>query len=221
MGCLQNHDQIGNRARGERTSHLLGPGRLKIGAALVLTAPFVPMLFQGEEWGARTPFQYFTDHDEPALGRAVHEGRQRDLVAFGWDPGQIADPQAAATFERSKLDWGEVNQRPHAELLDWHRRLIQLRRQQRDLADGRLDRVRTTFDERDSWLLMERGAVTVACNLADRPRRLPIGRGRPRQILLTSDPGVALGADALGMPPESVVILGRRAVPANEEGQTP
>jgi maltooligosyltrehalose trehalohydrolase len=104
VGCLQNHDQVGNRARGERTSHLLSPGRLRIGAALVLTAPFVPMLFQGEEWGAATPFQYFTDHDDPELARAVREGRRQEFVAFGWDPEPIPDPQTPAPFERSKLD---------------------------------------------------------------------------------------------------------------------
>jgi maltooligosyltrehalose trehalohydrolase len=221
VGCLQNHDQIGNRARGDRTSHLLGPGRLKIGAALVLTAPFVPMLFQGEEWGASTPFQYFTDHDDLETGRAVSEGRRREFAAFGWDPEQIPDPQAAATFDRSKLDWGEPCLARHADLLDWHCRLIRLRREQRDLSDGRLDRVRTTFDEHARWFLMERGAVTVACNLADEPRRLPLGRGRPRDVLVSSDAGVRVGSRTLDMPPDSVVILGSRDASTNEEGSPP
>ena len=221
VGCLQNHDQVGNRARGDRTSHLLGFARLKIGAALVLTAPFLPMLFQGEEWGASTPFQYFTDHDDPELGRAVREGRRREFVAFGWDPEQVPDPQAAATFERSKLDWGEVSRASHADLLYWHQRLIRLRREQRDLSDGRLDRVRTAFDEDAGWFLMERGALTVACNLADQPRRVPIGRGRPRDLLLSSERGAGVSHDALDMPPDSVVILGSRDTSANEEGRTP
>ncbi|HLF48912.1 MAG TPA: malto-oligosyltrehalose trehalohydrolase, partial [Methylomirabilota bacterium] len=221
VGCLQNHDQVGNRARGDRTSHLLGVGRLKIGATLMLTAPFVPMLFQGEEWGASTPFQYFTDHDDPDLGRAVREGRWREFVAFGWDPEEIPDPQALATFERSKLDWGEVSRAPHADLLYWHQRLIRLRHEQRDLSDGRLDRVRAAFDEDAGWFLMERGALTVACNLADQPRRVPIGLGRPRDVLLSSDSGVGASPDALDMPPVSVVILGSRDTSANEEGGTP
>lgn len=221
VGCLQNHDQVGNRAQGDRTSHLLGVRRLKIGVALVLTAPFIPMLFQGEEWGASTPFQYFTDHDDPELGRAVREGRRREFVAFGWDPERIPDPQAAATFERSKLDWGEVDRAPHADLLRWHQGLIRLRHQQRDLSDGRLDRVRTAFDEDARWFLMERGTLTVACNLADQPRRVPIGRGRPRDVLVTSDPGVAVSLDALDMAPDSLVILGSRDTSANGEGRTP
>jgi len=86
LGYLQNHDQIGNRAKGERSSQLMSLGKLKIGAALVLTSPFVPLLFQGEEWGAATPFFYFTDYQETELAKAVREGRCREFVAFGWKP---------------------------------------------------------------------------------------------------------------------------------------
>ena len=107
MVSTQNHDQVGNRAVGERTSALMSDGRLRVAAALLLTSPFVPLLFQGEEWGATTPFQYFTDHTDPELGRAVSEGRRREFAAFGWDPQAVPDPQDPATFERSKLDWTE------------------------------------------------------------------------------------------------------------------
>jgi maltooligosyltrehalose trehalohydrolase len=103
VGCLQNHDQVGNRALGERTSHLLSPGRLKIGAALVLTAPFVPMLFQGEEWAASTPFLYFTDHQDPKLGEAVKRGRREEFAAFGWQPDKIPDPQKKKPFSAPSL----------------------------------------------------------------------------------------------------------------------
>ena len=94
LGYLQNHDQVGNRAQGERSSHLLSPGRLKIAAALVLTSPFVPMLFQGEEWGATTPFQYFTDHEDAELARAVSEGRRSEFAAFGGDPEEVPVPKS-------------------------------------------------------------------------------------------------------------------------------
>jgi maltooligosyltrehalose trehalohydrolase len=97
FGYLQNHDQIGNRAKGERSSHLISPGRLKIAAGLVLTSPFVPLLFQGEEWGASTPFQYFTDHEDPELGRAVSEGRRSEFSAFAWSAEEVPDPQDPAT----------------------------------------------------------------------------------------------------------------------------
>ena len=114
LGFLQNHDHIGNRAQGERSSTLLSPGLLKVAAALVLTAPFTPLLFQGEEWGASTPFQYFTDHHDPELGRAISEGRRAEFVGFGWRPEDVPDPQDPATAARSTLDWEEATQEPHA-----------------------------------------------------------------------------------------------------------
>jgi maltooligosyltrehalose trehalohydrolase len=103
LGYMQTHDQVGNRAMGERSSALMNSSKLKIGAALVFVSPFVPMLFQGEEWAASSPFLYFTDHRDAELGRAVSEGRRREFATFGWRPQEIPDPQAAETFARSKL----------------------------------------------------------------------------------------------------------------------
>jgi maltooligosyltrehalose trehalohydrolase len=211
VGCLQNHDQVGNRARGERIGHLVTPGRLRIGAALVLTSPFVPLLFQGEEWGASAPFQYFTDHDEPALAEAVRTGRRREFAAFGWDPEAIPDPQDPETFHRSRLDWSEVDREPHRSLLDWYRQLIRLRRTQAVLTDGRMAEVCVATDEEASWLVVERGPVTVAANLAPVPRRLPVRAGRPSALLLGSEPGIALQPGGVDLPAESVAILGEPA----------
>lgn len=174
LGYLQTHDQVGNRAMGERASHLMSPELMKVGAALVLTSPFVPMLFQGEEWGARTPFLYFTDHEDPQLGKAVSEGRRREFAAFGWKPEDVPDPQDPQTFERSKLDWSELNEQPHADLLEWHRQLIRLRRDTPHLADGRMDRVETAFDEDGKWLVVTRGSVQVACNFGSSPVEVPV-----------------------------------------------
>src|SRR5260370_17220790 len=101
--------------------------RLKIGAVLVLCAPFIPMLFQGEEFAASTPFQYFTNHPDPELARAVSEGRRKEFAAFGWNGQDTPDPQDPDTFLRSKLNWMELEREPHASLLAWHRRLIALR----------------------------------------------------------------------------------------------
>ena len=112
--ATQNHDQVGNRAAGERLAALMTDGRLRVAAALLLTAPFVPMLFLGEEWAASTPFQYFTDHEDAELGRAVSEGRRREFAAFGWDPSGVPDPQDPATFERSRLRLGRAPGRRHA-----------------------------------------------------------------------------------------------------------
>ncbi len=174
LGYLQNHDQVGNRAEGCRISQLVDPARAKIGAALVLTSPFVPMLFMGEEWGASTPFLYFADHQEPELARAVREGRRREFAAFGWPPEAIPDPQEHKTFELSKLDWSEIGLAPHCELASWYRKLIQLRRTEPALSCGQLDRVRVSFDESARWLCLERDKVIVACNFDEATQRIPL-----------------------------------------------
>ncbi|HEY5040573.1 MAG TPA: malto-oligosyltrehalose trehalohydrolase [Verrucomicrobiae bacterium] len=206
LGYAQNHDQVGNRACGERLSQLVSPGRLKIAAALVLTSPFVPMLFQGEEWGALTPFQYFTDHSEPELAKVVREGRRKEFVAFGWKPEEVPDPQARETFERSKLNWSELKNESHAALLDWHRQLIQLRRSEPALADGRLDMVQTHFDESARWLVVERGAVSVACNFSARSQRVPLRAGKHATLLASDQAVEILNSEAI-LPPDAVVVL--------------
>ncbi len=202
----QTHDQVGNRPRGERLGHLVSPGRLKIAAALVLTSPFVPMLFQGEEWAASTPFQYFTDHAEPNLAKAVREGRRKEFAAFGWKTEDVPDPQAQETFERSRLNWAESGKEPHAEMLAWYRQLIQLRRSEPALRDGRLDLVNTRFDEAARWFVVERGLVSLACNLASWAQRAPLRAGK-HTVLLASDAKLALSQAAVTLPPESVAIL--------------
>ena len=166
LGYLQNHDQVGNRAKGERSSRFMSVPRLKMGAALVLCAPFIPLLFQGEEYAATTPFLYFTNHDED-LGRKVSEGRRREFAAFGWNPAEIPNPQDPATFESSKLDWTEMEREPHASIFQWHRRLIELRKWAPELTDGRLNRVRVEFCEDEGKLTMRRGRVAVACDFSE------------------------------------------------------
>ena len=157
VAYAQNHDEVGNRPFGDR----LPVGQLKLAAALLLTSPFVPLLFMGEEWGATSPFQYFTSHTDPALGRAVAEGRRREFDLGDQPP---PDPQDPATFERSKLDWSEPAKDEHAELLEWYRSLIALRRSTPDLLDGRLDLVDATVD--GPVLTVRRGDVCVEANFA-------------------------------------------------------
>jgi maltooligosyltrehalose trehalohydrolase len=205
LGYLQNHDQIGNRARGERSSHLMSPEVLKIGAALVMTAPFVPMLFQGEEWAASAPFFYFTDYQEPELANAVREGRCREFAAFGWKPEDTSDPQARETFERSKLNWDEISRSPHSDLLNWHKKLIQLRRSEPELSDGNLEQVRAHYDEQNRWLVLERGAISVVCNFAANPCRIPF-RANGQNVLLASKDIHPANGSAI-FPAESVAIL--------------
>jgi maltooligosyltrehalose trehalohydrolase len=204
----QNHDQIGNRAQGERTSHLLCVDRLRIAAALLLTAPFVPLLFQGEEWGATTPFLYFTDFRDPALGRAVYEGRCRESVVFGWKREDIPDPQARDTFVRSKLDWEEPEREPHASLLAWYRNLIQLRRSTEAFRDHRLDRIHVRYSEDAGWLVVERGPWSIVCNLSGSAQSIPLTADRPTQPLLAAPSKVVTRSDAIVLGGASVAILG-------------
>ncbi len=203
LGFAQNHDQIGNRALGDRTSALLSPDRLRIAAALVLTSPFTPLIFMGEEWGASTPWQYFTNHPEPDLGRAIREGRTREFARHGWT-GQVPDPQAPETFARSRLDWAQIATEPHRSLLEWYRALISLRRREPDLMDPRLTAVTVDFDEQARWLVVRRGAVRIAVNLAGHAQTVPVEH--VRTILLGSPGVVEDGEGGLRMPADSVAI---------------
>jgi maltooligosyltrehalose trehalohydrolase len=206
LGYLQNHDQIGNRARGERSGQLMSLGQLKIGATLVFTSPFLPMLFQGEEWAASTPFYYFTDYQEPELANAVREGRCREFAAFGWKPEDTADPQARETFERSKLKWDEISKSSHADMLDWHKKLIQLRRVEPDFLSDELKDVHTHYDEQARWLVVERKSLSIVCNFADLPRHIPIHEGA-RKVLISSQKQIHLTNAFLDLPAESVAVL--------------
>jgi maltooligosyltrehalose trehalohydrolase len=204
LGYLQNHDQVGNRAAGERMAALVDPARLKIGAALVLTAPFVPLLFAGEEWGASTPFLFFADHSDPGLREAVRAGRRREFAAFGWDPERIPDPEAESTFRRSILDWSERERPPHADLLDWHRRLIALRRGLPALRDG--SRPGVIADVERGLLAVHRPGVDVLVNVGAAPATLPLPDGRGA-LVLGSDPAVAVRGGAVDLPPVSVAVV--------------
>jgi maltooligosyltrehalose trehalohydrolase len=210
LGYLQNHDQVGNRAKGERSGQLMNLGKLKIGAALVLTSPFVPMLFQGEEWGASTPFLFFTDHQETELANAVRAGRCREFAAFGWKPEEVPDPQARGTFEQSKLNWKEVPHAPHAEILDWHKKLIELRRNEADLNDGQMDSVCVRFDEEKRWLVVERGAIRVACNFSSCAQSVPLSLGC-HEILLASGIETKISSGNVQLPPDATAILKQAA----------
>jgi maltooligosyltrehalose trehalohydrolase len=191
--CLQNHDQVGNRAFGERLSALAGPGLLKVGAALVLLSPFVPMLFQGEEWAASTPFLYFTDPD-PELGRAVREGRRREFPIH--EGAEVPDPQGPATFARSKLDWSELAREPHRDLLDWYRQLLALRRKEPDLGAGDRKQVVTAFSEDARWLVVRRGRFSIAANFAAFSQAAPLELGG--SVVLASSAGVVVDGPGNG-----------------------
>jgi maltooligosyltrehalose trehalohydrolase len=161
----QNHDQIGNRAKGERLEHLVGMDAAKAALGLVLCSPYVPMLFMGEEFAASTPFLYFANHDEPELAKKVSEGRKTEFAAFGFGEAEIPDPEARSTFDASKLNWSEVHEGKHAEMLEWTRKLIHLRRTTVALNDGDVGHLKIEFDEEKRWLVVRRGPVRLLLNL--------------------------------------------------------
>jgi maltooligosyltrehalose trehalohydrolase len=206
--CIQNHDQVGNRAMGERLGHLTSPEHLKLAAALLITSPYVPLLFQGEEWAASSPFQYFVDYRDSQLAAAVRDGRRKEFAHFIDDPEKVPDPQAPETFMRSKLNWDERDQGPHREILDWYRSLIALRHRTPDLSDPRLEHTSVEFDEVARWLSMRRGRTLVVCNFADLSQQLPMPEGESTlEVLLASSSSVTIGERHILMPPASVAIL--------------
>ncbi len=217
LAYIQNHDQVGNRAAGRRLGQLAGPELQKVGAALMLLSPFVPMLFQGEEWAASTPFQYFTDHGEPELGTAIREGRRAEFAAFEWGPDEVPDPQDPETFVRSKLRWDERREAPHAEVERWYRDLIALRRSRPALSDGRRERVEVAVDEEARTIVMRRGDVVVCCNISGEPRSVTPQAAGARVVMASRD-GVVVGEGVVRLPPRSAVIL---EVEEGPEGGSP
>jgi len=197
-GFLNDHDQIGNRAVGDRMSASLPDGVLAAGAALLLTGPFTPMLFMGEEWAARTPWQFFTSFPDAELGKAVSTGRRGEFAAHGWDVEEVPDPQAESTFTDSKLDWSERDRPTSQAMLAFYRELLALRRSEQRLRDGDLSAVRIVSGPGRSWIGQYRGELlTVAALEACRvelPMSGPGGRAPSVQLLASfGDPTVATG----------------------------
>jgi maltooligosyltrehalose trehalohydrolase len=201
----QNHDQIGNRAQGERLSMILGVAQLKAIAALTILSPFVPLLFQGEEWGSKSPFLYFTDHENLELGRLVAEGRSKEFSAFLWH-GDVPNPQDAGTFARSKLNWQELSRPPHAEMLAWYRALIRLRRDKVVTPGESAEdsaKPATNFDAAAQWLTFVHNGVLAVFNLADAAQTVPLPDGE-WTLAQRSDSSEATPLKV--MPPQSTFI---------------
>jgi maltooligosyltrehalose trehalohydrolase len=191
----QNHDQIGNRAQGERLSMMLDIQQQKAIAALTLLSPFVPLLFQGEEWGATTPFLYFTHHEDPELGRLVSEGRAREFSAFGWQ-GSVPDPQSPDTFTRSQLNWRELSEPSHAQVFDWYCRLVQLRRETQVGTSDESSVNSVMYDATADWLTLIHNSALAVFNFSNRAQRVPMPEGR-WQLALRSDSSDAVPTELL------------------------
>ena len=198
----QNHDQIGNRARGDRLAEHLDDDQLACAALLTLAGPFTPMLFMGEEWAASTPFQFFTSHPEPELGRATAEGRIAEFARMGWDPAEVPDPQDVETFRRSRLDWDERTSGRHAVLLDCYRRLGRLRRKLPQLTDPAFSATECTVDGR--LFTMRRGDLLVAVNTGADTVSVDVGE---REVLFETPSGVTLEGGTLAVPGHAGALL--------------
>jgi maltooligosyltrehalose trehalohydrolase len=210
LAYLQNHDQIGNRAAGDRISATLSPGLLACGAALVLCTPYTPMLFMGEEWGARTPWCFFSYFPDEGLREAVRVGRTEEFAEHGWGETQVPDPNAEETFTGSRLDWSEPDRDPHAGLLRTYRELIALRRAEPELTDPRLDRFTVEVDERARTVVLHRGRLRVVVNLGAEPAKIEVGAGE----VLLGDATIS-GPDDVTVPGESFAVL--RLRPASHQ----
>jgi maltooligosyltrehalose trehalohydrolase len=182
--CVQNHDQIGNRAVGDRLARLTGIEAVRSASLLLLFLPMTPLLFQGQEWSATTPFLYFTDH-AAELGAMVTKGRREEFAKFASFAGEVPDPQAPSTFERSKLDWSERQRPPHADTLALYRAAIALRR--RDPVLSQAPREAMTVEARGSVLIVKRshgGSSRVfVANFSDRTVEGPV---RGSQLVASS-----------------------------------
>jgi maltooligosyltrehalose trehalohydrolase len=176
--ATQNHDQVGNRAEGERLCTLVDPARTRLAAALLLTSPYVPLLFMGEEYGENNPFLYFIDHGDSSLVDAVRTGRRREFERFGWDR-RVPDPADLGTFQRSKIDWDKRTLGSHPRMLRLFRDLLALRREGRLL---RPDEARLSLGSGDGWITLLRTprepgrspAWLCVYNCSDRQAKVPI-----------------------------------------------
>ncbi|MEO8263852.1 MAG: malto-oligosyltrehalose trehalohydrolase [Pseudolysinimonas sp.] len=198
----QDHDQIGNRAEGDRLSNALTTDRLAIAAVLNLCSPFTPMIFMGEEWAASTPWQFFTAHPEPELGEATAEGRVNEFAQMGWDPDVVPDPQDPETFRRSHLDWAERDREPHRGILNLYRELIALRRREPEFADPRFTALSAEFDDAARTFRLRQGGLQVLVNLGT--REWDAGAA---SIVLATSAGVRDSGSVVVLPPDTAAVV--------------
>ncbi|WIX89342.1 malto-oligosyltrehalose trehalohydrolase [Amycolatopsis sp. DG1A-15b] len=204
LGYLQNHDQIGNRATGDRLSATVAPGRLACGAAILFCSPYTPMVFMGEEWAASTPWQFFASFPDPELAEAVRTGRRREFSRHGWGESDVPDPMDPATVERSRLDWAEPERPGHREMLELYRALIRLRRERPELADPWVADLRVDSAPDGSWLVLHRGGLRLAVNFGPGPVTLPLGA----TVSLLTWGEATVDGGAAHLPPDTFVIAG-------------
>ncbi|SDL09160.1 malto-oligosyltrehalose trehalohydrolase [Tessaracoccus oleiagri] len=197
---IQNHDQVGNRAVGDRVGQSLEPGAYAAAAALYLLGPFTPLVFMGEEWNATSRFPFFS-HLGPELGPHVTAGRAREFEAMGW-ADTVPDPQAESTFINSKLRWEEVSQRSHQRVFDWYRTLLRLRRELPGAMDPSLSATHAEIVD-DDTLVLHRPGFAVAVTRAEREVDVPL----TGDVLAAWDEPRRLDDGRLAIPGPGVVIV--------------
>ena len=202
--CLQNHDQVGNRAVGDRLPELTSLELCRVGAVLLLTMPFTPMLWMGEEWAASTRWPFFTSHPEPDLARATGEGRIEEFAGYGWDVTQMIDPQDPQAYHSAVLDWSEPAREPHRQMLRLYEDLIALRAAEPDLRDPDLRTVRVDYDEDERWVVVHRGSLRVVANLAGAGQDVPV-KGGTEVIFATG--AAQLGIDEVRLPAQCAAVV--------------
>ncbi|MFV0462263.1 MAG: malto-oligosyltrehalose synthase [Nostocoides sp.] len=206
LAYSQNHDQVGNRARGERLTAHLDLDQLALAALLTLTSPYTPMLFAGEEFAASTPFPFFTSHPEPELAAAVREGRFVEFEAMGWDRASVPDPQDPATYVGAHLDWAQAADPVGngARLLEAYRGLIRIRRELPALTDPDLREVDVHADDEARTMLIRRGSgaheVVVAANFSAEPATVDLGELARYRLAWHTPSGASLTGSTLRLP---------------------
>ncbi len=205
LSYIQNHDQVGNRAQGNRLNQLISIEKMKIAATLNLLSPFIPMIFQGEEWGASSPFLFFSHHQDPHIAAGTRQGRRNEFSSFGWKPQDIPDPQSDETFLNSKLKWQERMISPHKEILAWYHNLIHIRKQNIHPIANNLASLVVDFQKEKNIFLFNNQNLLVVINFDKAAQEVTIAKDY--EIILTSEVGQNFKKNPMTVSPFSAVIL--------------
>jgi maltooligosyltrehalose trehalohydrolase len=216
----QNHDQVGNRRLGERTSSLVSFEMQKLMAGAVMVSPFLPLLFMGEEWAAGSPFQYFVSHSDKTLIKAVQQGRQEEFKDFHTE-GETPDPQSEETFNRSKLNWDELETEPHRVMFNYYKELINLRKNNPVLRNNDRKNLKIDINEPEKTLILHRWdkkqAVLCLMNFSTERTTVTVKDAKKQweQVLDSSnrkwggpveDPELVMIGEEFVVQPESIAI---------------